>query len=115
MTDPTTNPGTINPSTTHWGTTIGAEQALAEAGTLLRRVWALAPGTGQQYRADIHTTPTGEDPSAVVWLRATSAAAAITQTRAHLAVQPGPDDRYAELWVHTGELADFLIDVHLGQ
>jgi hypothetical protein len=93
-----------------------ADQLLADADDLLRRLrldTQLAPGTGEEYRADIITGP-HDVPAGVVWFRAESIAAAIAQTRAHLGVHPGPDDRYAELYVRTGELADFLADVHLG-
>lgn len=110
MTDPTTNPPTAIP-------TAAIDQLLAEADHLLLRgrpVPRLIPGAGDEYRADITTGP-DDDPAAVVWFRATSIAAAIAQTRAHLAAHPGPDDRYAELYVRTGDLADFLIDVHLGR
>lgn len=109
MTDPRTGPRTAIPAEQ-------VDQLLAEADDLIRRVLPtaqLAPGTGDEYRADIHTTP-ADDPAAVVWFHATSIAAAVAQTRAHLAAHPGPDDRYAELYVRTGDLADFLIDVHLG-
>jgi hypothetical protein len=110
MTDPTTSSSTTIPA--------GAvDQLLAEADDLLSRhvrpVARLA-GTGDEYRADLHTTPV-DGPAAVVWFRATSIAAAVAQTRAHLLAQPGTDDRYAELYLRTGELADFLVDVHLGQ
>ncbi|GIF08869.1 hypothetical protein [Actinoplanes siamensis] len=109
MTDPTTSARTAIPA--------GAvDQLLAEADDLLRRVRPvarLAPGAGDEYRADIHTSPV-DGPAAVVWFRAASIAAAVAQTRAHLTVQPGPDDRYAELYVRTGDLADHLVDVHLG-
>ena len=110
MTDPTITPRTAIPAA-------AVDQLLAEADDLIRHARPVArlAGIGDEYRADLHTGPDDDGPASVVWFRATSITAAVAQTRAHLAAQPGPDDRYAELHVRTGELSDFLVDVHLGQ
>ena len=110
MTDPTTSPRSA--------ILAGAvDQLLAEADDLLQhrvRPVARLAGIGEEYRADLHTGP-ADGPATVIWFRASSIAVAVAQARAHLAVHPGPDDRYAELYVRAGDLADFLIDVHLGE
>jgi predicted kinase len=75
----------------------------------------LAPDQqGDEYRVDIITGPDPDSPSAVVWFRAPTVAAAVTCARIYLDAHDGPDDRYAELLLRRGETAEYLTDVHLG-
>ncbi|MFI7080974.1 hypothetical protein ACIBO1_27085 [Micromonospora sp. NPDC049903] len=68
-----------------------------------RTFGTIVAGTTDEYRLDVVTDPTVDNPQIVTYFTATDVEAACHQATRLLTAVTGPDDRYGELYAHDGD------------